>query len=171
MSEYAFGHLVVIYNPLVRGRNGKIKSQLVNKYQNFFRKPLPYRYKNKNESFDFAPFAFSGVTITRNGDGLEASIVFPANRVAYNWASNAVDENYFMEVAAMRFDPDNKTTQKLQEPVNTYIGQIVGSSWDNVAITLQLSSVLDAVGSDVPRRSLTRGLVGNLPISNNVRLQ
>ena len=55
--------------------------------------------------------------------------------------------------------------------VHSYTGQITGGTWDNVSLNLQLSSVLDAVGTDIPRRALTKKLVGNLPIANNVRLQ
>ena len=55
--------------------------------------------------------------------------------------------------------------------VHTYTGVVTGGQWDNVSLNIELSSVLDAVGTDVPRRSLTQRIVGNLPISNSVRLQ
>ena len=74
-----------------------------------------------------------------------------------------------MEVDVLIIDSADKDGS--HQIVHTYIGQVVGGQWDNVSLNLQLSSVLDAVGTDVPRRSLTRNLVGNLPIANNVRLQ
>ena len=53
---------------------------------------------------------------------------------------------------------------------HSYAGQVMSGQWDNVSLNIQLGTVLDAVGTDVPRRSLTRQLVGNLPLTNNVRL-
>ena len=75
-----------------------------------------------------------------------------------------------MEVDVLIIDPQLRENADHQK-VNTYTGQVTGGQWDNVSLNLQLGTVLDAVGTDVPRRSLTRRLVGNLPISNNVRLQ
>ena len=69
-------------------------------------------------------------------------------------------------------DPDPDTGLTAQHTtVHTYTGQVTGGQWDNTSLNLELSSVLDAVGTDVPRRSLTQKLVGNLPISNSVRLR
>ena len=115
------------------------------------------------------PFGFSGVTVNRTGDGLEATLVFPNNGLSRSFADQAIDQNWVMEVDVLILDADNPagTHQKL----HSFTGQAVGGQWDNVSLNLKLSSVLDAVGTDVPRRSLTQRLVGNLPISNNVRLQ
>ena len=55
--------------------------------------------------------------------------------------------------------------------MHVYHGQVTGGKWDATALTLQLGSVLDAVGADVPRRNLTQRLVGRLPTTSNVRLR
>ena len=69
-------------------------------------------------------------------------------------------------------DPDPDTGLSTENKImHTYTGQVTGGQWDNTSLNLELSSVLDAVGTDVPRRSLTNRIVGNLPISNNVRLR
>ena len=95
--------------------------------------------------------------------------MFPNNEVSRSWGVNAVNQNWIMEVDVLIIDDDAKDGP--HQTVHSYTGQVVGGQWDEVSLNLQLSTVLDAVGTDVPRRSLTKELVGNLPISNNVRLQ
>ena len=160
MTQFAFGHVLRI----------KAKDTVEFRYQNFFiNKQLTY----KNDGYTFAPFGFSGVTVNRTGDGLEATLVFPNNELTRSWAVKAIQNSYIMEVDVLIIedsDPDSGLTAN-HSTVHTYTGQVTGGQWDNTSLNLELSSVLDAVGTDVPRRSLTQRMVGNLPISNSVRLQ
>nr|BAR39993.1 putative phage minor tail protein [uncultured Mediterranean phage uvMED] len=170
MSQYAFGHATRI-----KGRSpstGNLETLYF--FQNFYlNQEATHTHKegdtNKTNQYRFVPFGFSGVTVNRTGDGLEATLVFPNNGLSRGFADQAIDQNWVMEVDVLILDADNPagTHQKL----HSFTGQAVGGQWDNVSLNLKLSSVLDAVGTDVPRRSLTQRLVGNLPISNNVRLQ
>ena len=105
--------------------------------------------------------------------GMEAALVFPNNELSRRWGVNAIEGSYLMEVDVLVIedsDPDSGLTAE-HEIIHTYTGQVTGGQWDNVSLNLELSSVLDAVGTDVPRRSLTQRMVGNLPISNSVRLR
>jgi len=156
MSQYAFGHALRI----TQGRNTKYR------FQNFF---INQQITHESDNYTFVPFGFSGVTVNRTGDGLEATVVFPNNEVSRAWGVNAINQNWVMEVDVLIIDDDAKDGP--HNIVHSYTGQVVGGQWDEVSLNLQLSTVLDAVGTDVPRRSLTKELVGNLPISNNVRLQ
>tara|TARA_R100001510_G_C7557088_1_gene138570 strand:- start:74 stop:571 length:498 start_codon:yes stop_codon:yes gene_type:complete len=165
VSQYAFGHAVRI----------KKSIQTVFYFQNFFIGQLATHTHEgedgttQTNQYQFAPFGFSGVTVNRTGDGLEATLVFPNNKLTRDFAEEAIDESFVTAVDVLILDETNPagTHQKL----HTFTGQIVGGQWDNVSLNLRLGSVLDAVGTDVPRRSLTQRLIGNLPISNNVRLQ
>ena len=156
MSQYAFGHALRI----TQGRNTQYR------FQNFF---INQQITHQSDNYTFVPFGFSGVTVNRTGDGLEATVVFPNNDVSRAWGVNAINQNWVMEVDVLIIDDDAKDGP--HNIVHSYTGQVVGGQWDEVSLNLQLSTVLDAVGTDVPRRSLTKELVGNLPISNNVRLQ
>ncbi len=168
MTSFAFGHVLRV----------KPKNTINYKFQNFFiGKQLAYQ----GQEYSFVPFGFSGVTVNRTGDGLEATIIFPnesgekskVGRLARNWAVDALEQSWIMEVDVLIIeDPDNDTgLSATHSVVHTYIGQVTGGQWDNVSINLELSTVLDAVGTDVPRRALTKTNVGNLPTSNNVRLR
>ena len=160
MSQYAFGHAIRIN----RG------SESSRRFQNFF---IGKQLTHGGDEYIFVPFGFSGVTVNRTGDGLESTLVFPNNELSRSWATSAIEIRTVIEVDVLIIedpDPDSGLTAT-HTIVHSYIGQVTGGQWDNVSLNLELSSVLDAVGTDVPRRSLTRKIVGNLPISNGVRLQ
>jgi hypothetical protein len=156
VTQYAFGHAL------------RIKSQgdLLYRFQNFF---INQNATHAGASYDFVPFGFSGVTVNRTGDGLESSLVFPNNDLTRAWSVKSIQEYWIIEVDVLILDEGNVNGSHTL--VHSYVGQVTGGQWDNVSLNLQLSSVLDAVGTDVPRRSLTRKLVGNLPLTSNVRLQ
>ena len=156
MSQYAFGHALRIK----QGENTQYR------FQNFF---INQQITHQSANYTFVPFGFSGVTVNRTGDGLEATVVFPNNELSRAWGVNAINQNWVMEVDVLIIDDDAKDGP--HNIVHSYTGQVVGGQWDEVSLNLQLSTVLDAVGTDVPRRSLTKELMGNLPIANNVRLQ
>ena len=160
MTTFAFGHVLRI-TP---------KDTTDFRYQNFF---IGEVLRHTGQDYQFLPFGFSGVTVNRTGDGLEATLVFPNNKISRDWGVKAIEERYLMEVEVLIIeDPDPDTGLTAQHTtVHTYTGQVTGGQWDNTSLNLELSSVLDAVGTDVPRRSLTQKLVGNLPISNSVRLR
>tara|TARA_B100001939_G_scaffold45956_1_gene35525 strand:- start:570 stop:1076 length:507 start_codon:yes stop_codon:yes gene_type:complete len=168
VTQYAFGHALQIV----------IKGDRDFRFQNFFigKNMMHTGADGTNAAFQFVPFGFSGVTVNRTGDGLEASVVFPNNELTRSWGVKAIENSYRMMVQVLIIENTNPGTDStVNSPgasvVHTYTGVVTGGQWDNVSFNLELSSVLDAVGTDVPRRSLTQRIVGNLPISNSVRLQ
>lgn len=124
-----------------------------------------------NRAHTFMPFGFSGVTINRTADGTDASLVFPNNSLSRPWADDAIKQRWLTVVDVVLVDPDNLGSVSTNNRVHQYYGQVSGGKWDETALTLSIGTILDAVGADVPRRSLTQSLVGNLPVSSNVRLQ
>lgn len=160
MSQYAFGHAIRI----------KRGSESSRRFQNFF---IGKQLTHRGDEYIFVPFGFSGVTVNRTGDGLESTLVFPNNELSRSWAVTAVEIRTVIEVDVLIIEDSSPDTglSATHTIVHSYIGQVTGGQWDNVSLNLELSSVLDAVGTDIPRRALTRKSVGNLPISNGVRLQ
>ena len=170
MTSFAFGHALRI----------KPSNTELYRFQNFFiGKEITHQSPDQRaqglpgSNYIFVPFGFSGVTVNRTGDGLEATLVFPNNDLSRGWGVSAIEGTWVMEVDVLTVeDPDPDTGLSTENKiVHTYTGQVTGGQWDNTSLNLELSSVLDAVGTDVPRRSLTNRIVGNLPISNNVRLR
>lgn len=145
--------------------------KLINKYQS-----VVYRFQNfhigQNAQYDgftwnFLPFGFSGVSVNRTGDNTSASLVFPNNQLSRYWGAQAVTERWLANVLVMSLDPDDRTTGTM---MHQYFGQIAAGDWDETSLQLDLNTVLDAVGADVPSRRLTQSLIGNIPVSSNVRL-
>jgi len=171
MTSFAFGHALRI----------KAANTMRYRFQNFFiGKQITHASASDRQApvtpgtrYNFVPFAFSGVTVNRTGDGLEATLVFPNNTLSRSWGINAVNDGWIMEVDVLIIeDPDPDTgLSTVNTIVHSYVGQVTSGQWDNVSLNLELSTVLDAVGTDVPRRTLNKSNVGNLPISNNVRLR
>ena len=135
-----------------------------------------YRFQNfhigQNAEYDgftwsVLPFGFSGVSVNRNGDNTSASLVFPNNQISRNWGVQTVTERWLANVLVVNLDPDDRTTGTL---MHQYFGQVAAGNWDETTLQLDLNTILDAVGSDVPGRRLTQSLIGNIPVSSNVRL-
>ena len=161
MTQFAFGHAVRL------NYGGKNEFR----FQNFF---IGDKIRRDGADYLFAAFGFSGVTVNRTGDGLEATLVFPNNDLTRSWAIDAIESLWVVEVQVLIINTDADEPTHIDDhdpPVHTYIGQVTSGQWDNVSLNLELSTVLDAVGTDVPRRSLNKSNVGNLPVSNSVRLR
>ncbi len=125
-------------------------------------------FTNTTRPHGFMPFIFSGVTVTKSGDNQPATLVFPNNNLSRGWAETAVREQWIANIrTAIWTDP---ATQSGFVELNRYVAQITSGKWDATSLELSLSSVLDAVGSDAPRKRVTQQLVGNLPVTSRVRL-
>lgn len=135
------------------------------RFQNFYiNETLTYQGGN----YSFLPFGFSGVTVNRNGDNTEANLVLPNNDLSRAWTVEAVKSQWFANIQTLILNPSNKTqfTQLSQ-----YWSRISSARWDETSVVLTLSTVLDAVGQEVPNRRLTQKLVGAIPVTNAIRLQ
>ena len=140
------------------------------RFQNFF---IGETITNESEPYYFVPFGFSGVTTNRTGDGTEASLVLPNSTenvgvLTRSFSQDAIAGRWLAYVRVLIVDPDDKTSFST---LSRYYGQVTNGAWDNASISLNLSSVLDAVGGEIPQRKLSQVLVGNIPTTSGLRLQ
>ena len=165
--EAAFGNFLTL----------KAGNDVRYRFQNFF---IGESVTYSSNDYSFLAFGFSGVTLNRSGDGTEASLVFPVNDISKAWAIDAMEfydssglrkAPWIAHVQVLLLDPDDKTSFAATNPLYQYYGQIAGGSWDEVTVSVTLSTVVDAVGSDVPMRRLTQSLVGSLPTTSGVSLR
>lgn len=134
------------------------------KFQNYWiNEDAPFQ----GDTYGFMPFAFSGSVLTKSGDNQPATIAFPNNALSQGWAEIATKESWIADISTVIVNPDDKSTTTL---LMHYVAQIISATWNETALELQLASVLDAVGADVPRKKLTKQLVGHLPLSSRVRM-
>lgn len=137
-----------------------------------------YRFQNFNvggnvkidkKKHSFLPFGFSGVTVARNGDNVDASIVLPNNALAQSFALQALEQEWICKVFVGSFDPGSPN--EFKKLLYEYEGVVSAGGWDDTSMKLILNSVLDAVTGDVPWRVLEQDNIGPLPITANIRLQ
>jgi hypothetical protein len=143
----------------------RVGSNVQQRFQNFF---INQSITYNSQEFTFLPFGFSGVTVNRTGDNTEASLVLPNNQLSRAWAVEAIDNQWLARVRVMVLDPEDQTSFM---QLHQYYGKVASGEWDETSLTLTLSTVLDAVGSDVPGRRLTQRLIGAIPVTAGVSLQ
>lgn len=152
MSEtIRLGHRVQFYSQ---------SGESLHKFQNWYIEDGPTGYT-------FLPFGFSGAVFSADGDNITAAIVLPIDGISRSYAQQAVSEQWIADVEVSLFDDDSSKDPQM---LHRYVGQVSSASWDETSIQLELSTVLDAVKSDVPRRSLHQKLVGRLPTTGNIAL-
>lgn len=149
--EYRYGHfLELMPNGVSSAYN----------WQNF-------ALKETINGYAFLPFGFSGVTVNRQGDNVDATLVFPNTGLTRQWAVEALSDKWIATVKVLSISPTDVNIYTL---IHTYVGQCSVGAWDETTLNITLNSILDAVGSLAPARKLTKNLVGAIPTSSNVRL-
>lgn len=156
-KELAIGHFLTLYP--------KTESNGPQHFQNF--------YINENVNYDgnaysFLPFGFGGITISRSGDNVDASLVFPNNDLSRPWSVVSIRNAWVARVRTMRLNPSDSTATP--ELFYDYTGQISEGGWDNTTVSMTLNSVLNAVSSNIPHRVLEQSNVGYIPTTTSVRV-
>lgn len=133
-------------------------------FQNFaYGAARPY----SGRSYVYASFGYSGSVIDLQGGNLDASLVFAFNELVLNMAVEAAEDRWMVDIRTVWLDPTsfNEVDEFMDD---TFM--ITGFSHDTSRLSLTLSSPLDAISGDVPRRKLSNFLVGSLPSSGDVAL-
>lgn len=167
MSTLALGHYTRFFDDA---------DALVWAFQNFY---IGTTVSHNGVTYSFAPFGFSGLSASKDGELSPATLVFPNNTLSRSFLSQALRGRglntdivwrrpYAVEVDVNVLDPSNNS---VITTLFTYVGQVTAGGWDDTSLQFQLSTVLDAVGGEVPGRTLHQALVGALPLSSSVRLR
>lgn len=141
----------------------KDKSNTKFRFQNF---KIGTDVSYDGHTWIFAPFSFSGVVSNLDGDNLDASLVFPSNKVVRGWAADAL-EGKWVGVAKVMLLEDDSTVERI---LYSYTGVIASGGWDDTNVEISLNTVVDAVRGEIPGRKMNNQLVGNIPISASLRV-
>lgn len=135
-------------------------------FQNFF-----WRQKMKfnKDTYDYLPFTFSGITINRSGDNIDATLSFPNNNLSRPWALKAIEEGWGCEVRCLSTKDANQPNEGFTS-LYKYFGLCSAGGYDEKVITVRLNSVLDSVGAEIPTISIDNARVGPIPTTTSVRL-
>lgn len=151
--ELNLGHLLTL----------KTTSGIQHQFQNF---KISNDITHNGTVYSFVPFRFDGIVANLSGDNMDASIALPANKLTRAWAEQALSESWIGTVQALLLDDSSQPIQTL----HSYVGVIASGGWDDTAVQLQLNTVMNAVRGSIPGRKFTRQLVGNIPITANIRV-
>ena len=132
--------------------------------------PTSYKFQNfsvnePRRGFDYLPFAITTGAGTRGGDRSSARLVVAANQISVNIAAEAANGNYFLQVETFSL---NIETFADSSRISTEVWRVAGYEMDTERVFINLTSPLDAVRTDAPRRVLSTQLVGALPTSGSL---
>jgi hypothetical protein len=134
------------------------------RYQNYF---VGQSSSYLSESYDFAPFRAEGALASLNGDNENLRILFPNVEVVLRLVEQA-NGNRLSELTFVTAWL-NASEQIINPIPDYYIG--IGASYSDTTIELRFRSAVDSVGSAFPARTLTRDLVGPLPLNSELYLR
>lgn len=150
--------------------------RLVQYFDLFTSSGLRHRYQNyfiqepkilAGVRYEFAPFKAEGSTANLSGENSMVRVLFPA----VEFAIRLVEEGDGNRLSQLTL-----TTQWLnatEAPIRTYEERYVGigASFSDTTIELRYRTAMDSVGATFPARTLTRSLVGSLPLNAQLVLQ
>lgn len=136
-------------------------------YQNYF---VNQSYSYAGRRYSFAPFRAEGTVSNNTGDNSIVQVLFPNVEFAIrlldagngNRLSRLVLTTTWL-TASNEIAANGATQQEF------LVG--IGASISETTIELRFRSAIDSVISGFPARSITRQLVGPLPLNSNVVLQ
>lgn len=137
------------------------------------------RYQNSNTSANnsgrislngtshsYLGFIYQGAAKNRSGDNIESALVLSANQISMNAVRTAVANKAKVKVTTCLM---NSTFTSVQRVLTVENWLATSMSYDIETIEVLLSSAIDAVGAEAPNRSLTRDMVGDLPVSGSIQ--
>ena len=131
-------------------------------FQNFF---IGQTKTRDAVDYLFAPFGITTGAGTKGGDRSDSALVAPAYPLTVNLFVDACKQKWLVEISMVLLDP--LTFDEVQLiTTEQWLSSKVEVSTERAV--LRLSSPLDAVDSQVPKRMLSSVLVGSLPSTGNL---
>lgn len=113
----------------------------------------------------YAGFGFSGTNVDLRGSNIRAGLVFAVSQLLLNFIQEAADSRWIVRIRTVWLDP---ATLDETGTFTEEVYQVVGFTHNGSRLGLDLSSPLDAVSAQAPRRVLTQYLVGALPTTGQI---
>lgn len=133
-------------------------------YQNYF---VGESSTYGSEPYLFAPFRADGAMASLNGENDQLQVLFPNTE----YALRLVEEANGNRLSELTFTTAwlNASGAITISHADYYIG--IGASYSDTTLELRFRSAIDSVGSAFPARTLTRSLVGPLPLNAELYLR
>ena len=138
---------------------------------------IPHRYQNYfigannipflGEQYLFAPFQAEGSMASLNGENQQLTVLFPN----IEYALRLVEEGEGNRLSQLRLSMAwlTATGTIINSLSDYYLG--IGAGFSETTLELRFRSAIDSVGSEFPRRTFSRELVGPLPLNAELYLR
>jgi hypothetical protein len=137
---------------------------ILHRFQNYF---VSESRTYLGQSYDFAPFKAEGSMASLNGDNQQLRILFPSVKYALQLVEQGEGNRLStLQLTTVWLDANGNIITPLSD---FYVG--VGAAFSDTTIELRFRSAIDSVGSEFPGRTLTRELVGPLPLNAELYLR
>ena len=117
--------------------------------------------------YDYLSFIYQGAAMNRTGDNLEASLILGNTSVSMGFVHQFVEERYYVEVETHLMDENFNKKQTI--PLTKEYWLASGMRYDPESIELLLSSPVDAVGANVPQKTLSTEQCKQLPLTGTIQ--
>ena len=143
---------------------GREPGSIIHRYQNYF---VNEQVRWNGEQYAFAPFRAEGTTSNLNGDNALVQVLFPNVEVAIR----LVEQGNGNRLSRLTLTTAwlNANNGLIKSYAERFIG--IGAAFSETTIELRFRSAMDSVGANFPARSLSRNLVGILPLNADLFLQ
>ena len=130
----------------------------LNKFQNG-------KYDANVNGHTYLSFIYQGAAMNRTGDNLEASLVLANSPLSMGFVNQFVEEGYYVEVEVWLMNSDFSRNSMLTKEY--WLAS--GMRYDPESIELLLSSAIDAVGAQVPQKTLSTEQCKQLPLTGTIQ--
>jgi hypothetical protein len=139
------------------------------RYQNYFiNQDKLFPNVHNGDLYQFAPFRAEGSLSSLNGENGLLRVLFPnieyGLQLLYRVNNNRLTR---LRINTMWLTANNEYSSAVFPEY--YVG--IGSSISETTLELRFRSAIDSVASNFPARTLTKELVGLLPLDSNVNLR
>jgi phage-related protein len=136
----------------------------LHRFQNYF---VSESRTYLGEAYDFAPFQAEGSMASLNGENQQLRILFPNVKYGLMLVEKGEGNRLStLQLTTVWLDANGNIITPLSD---FYVG--VGAAFSDTTIELRFRSAIDSVGSEFPGRTLTRELVGPLPLNADLFLR
>ena len=125
------------------------------------------KYDANVDGHTYLSFIYQGAAMNRTGDNLEASIILGNNPLSMSYVKDFVEQKYYVDVETWLMD-DNFNKQPGKMLTKEY-WLATGMRYDPESIELLLSSAIDAVGAQVPQKTLSTEQCNQLPLTGTIQ--
>ena len=125
------------------------------------------KYNADVGGYTYLSFIYQGAAMNRTGDNLEASLILGNSPLSMGYVKDFVEDRYYIDVETWLMD-DN-FNKKSGGMLTKEYWLASGMRYDPESIELLLSSPVDAVGANVPQKTLSTEQCKQLPLTGTIQ--